>query len=253
MPRRLGQHFLKDPSVEKLLRTVGPRADETFLEIGAGRGALTFPLAARAARVVAVELDPPLVEHLRRHAPANVDVVAGDALAVDLAALLPQGGRLVGNLPYYVSSPLLRRVLDLRGRARDGHFMLQEEVADRVAAAPGSKAYGILSVLYGLWTDVDVPLRFPAGAFSPPPQVGSALLRVRFRDAPRAPVADLPAFEALVRQAFAQRRKTLENNLQDSYPNLNHHLRLLNLAGSRRAETLSVGEFAELSRALRDD
>ena len=221
-----------------------------FLEIGAGKGALTLPLAARAGRVVAVELDARLASRLRERAPANLEVLEGDALAMDLRALVPAGSRLAGNLPYAISSPLLRRFLELRTHSRDLHVMLQEEVAARVAAAPGSRVYGILSVFYALWADVDVPLRFPPGAFDPPPKVGSAVLRARFLAKPRAEVGDPLAFQRLVRQAFARRRRTLENNLQDSYPNLKHHLSLLNLAGTRRAETLSVGEFAELSRAL---
>ncbi len=250
MPRRLGQHFLRAPSVERLLRAIAPLPDDVFLEIGPGRGALTLPLAARSRRVVAVEIDAALADRLRERAPANLEVVLGDALALDLAALVPPGSRVAGNLPYYISSPLLRRVLDLRGRVRDAHLMLQEEVARRVAASPGSRDYGILSVLFALWTECEIPLRFPPGSFDPPPKVASALLRARFRPDPAVDIGDPLAFERLVQRAFSQRRKTLENNLRDSYPNLNQHLRLLNLAGSRRAETLSVGEFAKLARAL---
>jgi 16S rRNA (adenine1518-N6/adenine1519-N6)-dimethyltransferase len=250
MPRRLGQHFLRPASVERLLGVVAPRPDDVFLEIGPGRGALTLPLAARAARVVAVELDARLAEGLEAQAPPNVQVVRGDALKVDLGALVPRGARLVGNLPYYVSSPLLRRALELRGHARDAHLMVQYEVARRVVAPPGSKEYGVLSVFFGLWADVDAPLRFPPGAFLPPPKVDSALLRVRFLSEPRAEVADPRSFEALVLRAFARRRRTLENNLQDSYLNLKQHLRLLDIEGSRRAETLSVVEFARLASAL---
>jgi 16S rRNA (adenine1518-N6/adenine1519-N6)-dimethyltransferase len=251
MPRRLGQHFLKAPSVERLLRIVAPRSEEVFLEIGPGEGALTRPLAERAERVVAVELDGRLARTLRATAPPNVEVVEGDALKMDLHALVPPASRLVGNLPYYVSSPLLRRILDLHDRVRDAHVMLQEEVAQRVASPPGSRAYGILSILYALWADVDIPLRFPPGAFRPAPRVSSALLRARFLQTPRAEVEDLPAFEGLLKQAFARRRRTLENNLQDSYPKLKQYLRFLNLEGSRRAETLSVVEFVALWRVLK--
>jgi 16S rRNA (adenine1518-N6/adenine1519-N6)-dimethyltransferase len=251
VPRRLGQHFLRPASVERLLATIAPRPDETFLEIGPGAGALTFPLARAAGRVVAVELDGALAARLRERAPANLTVVHGDALREDLAALVPPGSRLAGNLPYYVSSPLLRRFLALRDHVRDAHVMLQEEVARRGAAPPGSKEYGILSVLYALWAEVDIPLRFGPGAFVPPPKVSSALLRARFRAVPSAEVTDLEAFERVVLAAFGRRRRTLENNLRDSYPNLKENLRLLNIEGSRRAETLSVVEFARLSRALR--
>ena len=250
MARRLGQHFLRPASVQRLLATIAPRAHETFLEIGPGAGALTLPLAATAERVVAVEIDRPLADRLRARAPGNVEIVTGDALAVDLAALVPRGARLAGNLPYYVSSPLLRRFLALRDHVRDLHVMLQEEVAERVASPPGSRDYGILSVLYALWAEVDIPLRFGPGAFAPPPKVSSAVLRARFLPGPRAEVPDLERFESLLNAAFARRRRTLENNLRDSYPNLKEHLRLLNIEGSRRAETLSVGEFARLARAL---
>jgi 16S rRNA (adenine1518-N6/adenine1519-N6)-dimethyltransferase len=250
MPRRLGQHFLRPASVERLLRVIDPRPDEVFLEIGPGGGALTLPLAARARGVIAVELDAALAARLRARAPANVQILTGDALRVDLEALAPVGSRLVGNLPYYVSSPLLRRFLDLRPRLRDVHVMLQDEVARRVASPPGSREYGILSVLFALWADTDIPLRFPPGAFQPPPKVDSAILRARFRTTPRAEVDDPAAFERLVQAAFTRRRRTLENNLQDSYANLKEHLRLLKIEGRRRAETLSVVEFAALANAV---
>jgi 16S rRNA (adenine1518-N6/adenine1519-N6)-dimethyltransferase len=251
MPRRLGQHFLRPASVEKLLRVIAPVPDDVFLEIGPGRGALTLPLARHAARVVAVEIDAQLADRLREQAPANVEIVTADALATDLRALVPEGSRLVGNLPYYVSSPLLRRFLTLRGHVRDLHVMLQEEVARRIASPPGSRECGILSVLYAVWCDVDVAARFPPGSFVPPPKVSSALLRARFLDQPRADVPDLEAFERFVQQAFAHRRRTLENNLKDSYPNLKEYLRFLNLGGSRRAETLSVVDLARLWAAVR--
>jgi 16S rRNA (adenine1518-N6/adenine1519-N6)-dimethyltransferase len=251
MPRRLGQHFLRPASVERLLEVIDPRPEEVFFEIGPGAGALTGPLADRASRVVAVEIDAALARRVTATAAPNVEIVQGDALEMDLHSLVPAGSRVVGNLPYYVSSPLLRRILDLRDRVRDAHVMLQEEVARRIASPPGSRRYGILSVLFALWADVDVPLQFPPGAFRPPPRVSSALLRVRFRKEPRADVPDLQSFERLLQQAFARRRRTLENNLQDSYPKLKDHLRFLNLEGSRRAETLSVVEFAALWRALK--
>jgi 16S rRNA (adenine1518-N6/adenine1519-N6)-dimethyltransferase len=250
MARRLGQHFLRAPSVERLLRTVAPAPDDVFLEIGPGKGALTLPLAARCRRVVAVEVDEELAAALRDRAPANLQVVHGDALAVDLAGLVPAGSRVAGNLPYSISSPLLRRILTLKDRVRDAHVMLQDEVARRVASPPGSKEYGLLSVLVGLWADIDIPLRFPAGAFVPPQKVASALLRIRFRPEPKADAGPMDAFERLVGAAFSKRRKTLENNLQVIYPNLKDHLRLLNLTGSRRAETLSVVEFAHLAKSL---
>jgi 16S rRNA (adenine1518-N6/adenine1519-N6)-dimethyltransferase len=199
---------------------------------------------------VAVELDARLAERLAARARDNVRIVAGDALKLDLGALVPPGSRVAANLPYYISSPLLRRLLELRGRVRDMHLMLQDEVARRVASPPGCRDYGLLSIYYALYAEVGVVLRFGPEAFLPPPRVASAVLRVRFLDRPRAQVDDWPAFERLVQTAFRHRRRTLENNLQDSYANLKENLRLLNIAGSRRAETLSVGEFARLSSVL---
>jgi 16S rRNA (adenine1518-N6/adenine1519-N6)-dimethyltransferase len=250
MGRRLGQHFLRAPSVERLLRTVAPAADDVFLEIGPGKGALTLPLAGRCRRVVAVEVDAKLAEGLAARAPANVQVVQADALTADLRGLVPAGARVAGNLPYHISSPLLRRILTLKDHVRDAHVMLQDEVARRTAGHPNSKEYGILSVLIGLWADVDIPLRFGPGAFLPPPKVRSALLRIRFREKPRADAGSTEGFERLVEAAFAKRRKTLANNLQAVYPHLEGALGSLNLAGTRRAESLSVVEFARLAKSL---
>ena len=253
MPRRLGQHFLRPESVGELLQSIAPAAGDVFLEIGPGKGALTLPLAARCARVVAVEIDESLARRLRATAPPNVEIVTQDALTADLRGLVPEGARLAGNLPYYVSSPLLRLFLDLHDHVSDLHVMLQEEVARRVASPPGSKEYGILSVLYALWADTDLAGRFPPGCFSPPPGVTSALLRARFRSAPRAEVDDLGGFESFLQRAFAHRRRTLENNLKDSYPHLKEYFRFLNVEGSRRAETLSVVEFAAIWEAVRSN
>ena len=250
MPRRLGQHFLRREAALRLVDAIAPRESDVFLEIGPGEGALTLPLAARCRQLVAVELDARLAERLRARAPENVRIVQGDALRVALGSLVPEGARLAANLPYYISSPLLRRFLDLRGRVGDLHVMLQEEVARRIASPPGSKEYGILSVLFALFADVEIVMRLPPRAFSPPPKVSSAVLRIRFRESAHAEVADVEDFERFLQTAFKRRRRTLENNLQDSYANLKENLRLLNIAGSRRAETLSVGDFARLYTVL---
>lgn len=249
MPRRLGQHFLRPESVDRILAVIAPSSGDCFLEIGPGQGALTLPLARKAGSVVAIEIDSGLARSLRARAPQNVTIVGGDALATDLAALVPRGARLVGNLPYYISSPLLRRFLELAEHLRDMHVMLQDEVAQRVASPPGSRDYGILSVLYALFTVPVIPLRFPPDAFSPPPKVHSAILRAQF-GSPKEDVPPLDEFERFVQKAFTRRRRTLENNLQDSYANLKEHLRFLDIEGSRRPETLSVVEFVRLYRVL---
>lgn len=252
MPRRLGQHFLRPGGVARLISAIAPRPDETFLEIGPGNGALSLPLAERAGRVVAVEIDAALVERLRSRPHPRLEIVHSDALKADLARLVPPGSRLVGNLPYYISSPLLRRALALRDHFFDMQFMVQEEVARRVASPPGSKDYGILSVLFAAWAEVDVSLEFSPADFTPPPRVRSALLRARFRPHPEVQIANPAALERLVLLGFGRRRRTLENNLRDSYANLKENLRLLKIEGSRRAETLSVVEFAELAARWRE-
>lgn len=254
MPARLGQHFLKPARAAELLDLVAPRATETFLEIGPGGGALTFDLARRCSRLVAVELDRALAarlgERAAREGLANVTIVAKDALDVDFRDLVPPGSRLVGNLPYAVSSPLLRRFLDARALFADAHLMLQREVAERVASPPGSKDYGVLSVLYALWADVSIVQRLGPDDFSPPPRVDSAVIRVKFLETPRVPVRDPQAFANLVRTAFARRRRTVANNLRLSYPDFKHYLRSAGITEVRRAETLTVAEFARLAEAL---
>jgi len=244
MPRRLGQHFLRPDSVEDLLRVISPAAGDVFLEIGPGTGALTLPLAERCARVVAVEIDEALARRLRATAPPNVEIVTHDALTADLQRLVPEGARLAGNLPYYVSSPLLRLFLGLHGHLRDLHVMLQEEVARRVASPPGSKEYGILSVLYALWTDTDIAARFPPGAFSPPPKVDSAVVRMQPLPLPPGPPPDL--LPELVTVAFSQRRKLLRHTLG----------RWMAAEGidapfdlQRRAEEVPVAEYLALASA----
>jgi 16S rRNA (adenine1518-N6/adenine1519-N6)-dimethyltransferase len=241
---------MRPAAVERLLRVIAPRSGESFVEIGAGRGALTLPLAERVDRLVAVEVDTALAEWLKKQVPGNVEIVAANALEVELDEFVEPHGRIVGNLPYFIASPLLRRLARLHSRARDVHVVVQDEVARRVASPPGSRQYGILSVVLGLWAELDIPLRFGPGSFRPPPRVQSALLRVRFREEPQVGVSDLDAFERFVTTSFARRRRTLENNLQDSYPNLKEYLRFLNIGYGRRAETLSVVEFGRLFAAL---
>jgi 16S rRNA (adenine1518-N6/adenine1519-N6)-dimethyltransferase len=257
--KRFGQHFLEPAWVEKLIAAVSPAANETFLEIGPGRGALTRALAPKVARIVAVEIDRDLAAALPSHVPANVHVITADFLTVDLAGLLReevQPVRVVGNLPYNVSSPILFRLLaaaDHGRRFRDATVMLQKEVADRILAAAGAEGYGTLAVQVGLLADVDRLLTLPPGAFRPPPRVTSAVVRLRFR-APAADVGDPAAFERVVRGVFLQRRKTLLNALKPVAESFGRSAsQVLEQAGldpSRRPETLDVHEMARLARAV---
>lgn len=250
MPRPFGQHFLRHEPAHDLVEFIDPRPDHTFLEIGPGALAITSLLAARCKAVVAIEIDRRLADEMRGHVPSNVTIIQGDALEMDYRALVPRGSRLAGNLPYAISSPLLRRFLDHRDHFTDAHLMLQKEVAERIASPPGSKAYGILSVFYALWADVSIVQRLKPRDFSPPPRVDSAVIRCRFLEGPRYPVRDHKALEALVRLSFTQRRRTIENNLRLRYPDLKHYFRLAGISEVRRAETLTVAEFARLAEVL---
>jgi 16S rRNA (adenine1518-N6/adenine1519-N6)-dimethyltransferase len=233
--------------------------EDTFLEIGAGRGALTRPLAARVRDVIAVEIDRDLAARLPAEVPSNVRVVPADFLDVELDDLLqhtPLPARVVGNLPYNASSPILFKLLDAAcdgRRFRDATLMLQKEVVDRLVAQPGTAEYGTLAVQVALVADVHRLLTLPPGAFRPPPKVTSAVVRLRFRP-PTADVGDRATFERIVRGMFLQRRKTLGNALKpvasalgQTAPEL---LERAGLDGSKRPQALTVAEIARLSRAV---
>jgi 16S rRNA (adenine1518-N6/adenine1519-N6)-dimethyltransferase len=217
--KRFGQHFLERAWADKLVASLEVAPDDLFVEIGPGLGALTRPLAATGVAIRAIEVDRDLAAALAEWAPPNVSLVVGDFLALDDAGVLPAGGgtiRVVGNLPYNLSSPILFRILALAratGRVRDAVVMLQREVADRVLAAPGGGDYGPLAVMLGLFADRSRVLSLPPGAFRPPPQVHSAVVRLAFRPPP-VPVARFDPVDRLVRTAFQQRRKTLANALR---------------------------------------
>lgn len=261
--RRFGQHFLEAPWVAKLIDEVAPQPDDTFLEIGPGRGVLTLPLAERAGRVIAVEIDRDLVAHLAPRLPSNVSLVAADFLEADLVPLLkavpagPERGerrpiRIVGNLPYNVASPILFRLLDLQAQlpCADATLMLQREVADRLAAKPGTSDYGVLSVLVQLHASVTKLLTLPPGAFRPAPAVTSAVVRLAFHP-PQEPLRDPAGFERLVRSIFTQRRKTLMNALRgfaSGTPlSAKAALAMSDLDPKRRPQTLEITELARLA------
>jgi 16S rRNA (adenine1518-N6/adenine1519-N6)-dimethyltransferase len=259
--KRFGQHFLEPAWVAKVLHAIAPQPDETFLEIGPGRGELTLPLAARARRVVAFEIDRDLVRLLRASAPPNLVIVEGDFLHTSddsLRSLLDGAGalRIAGNLPYNVASPILFKLAKLADAgltATDGIVMLQREVADRLAAAPGTRDYGLLSVLIGRRAAVERLLALPPGAFRPPPKVRSALMRLTFH-APDPPASNEASFEQVVKSVFTHRRKTLKNALAASPGTqtlaLPEILARAGLDGRRRPETLSIEELVLLSNYL---
>lgn len=262
--RALGQHFLRDRSVaDRIVELVAPSARDLIVEIGPGRGALTEALAARGGRLLALEIDAALAETLReRFAESRrVEIRQADARYFDYAglrALAPDPvGRVlvVGNLPYSVGKPILAALVEASPAIDEMALMLQKEVAERVAAEPGGKTYGALSVLTQVACAVRLAFTVPPGAFSPPPQVESAVLYLRPHREPPVPVADPARFATVVRAAFSQRRKSLANSLAAGLALGSERARRLIEAASidpgRRAETLSLAEFARLAaRAL---
>jgi 16S rRNA (adenine1518-N6/adenine1519-N6)-dimethyltransferase len=245
--KRFGQHFLADEAiVDAIVEAVDPRPGDTLVEIGPGLGALTAPLLARARRLVAIELDRDLAARLRGR--AGLELIEGDALAVDYVGLAQRLGaplRIVGNLPYNISTPILFRLLDAADRVRDQHAMLQREVVERMVAEPASKAYGRLSVMLQWRYEMERLLDVPPSAFDPPPQVDSAVVRMW----PRAGIdASLRAtLEALVACAFSQRRKLLRHTLGRW---LEARQAAVAFDLRRRAEEVPVPEYVALAAAL---
>lgn len=258
--KRFGQHFLQPAWADKLVAAIAPASGDTFLEIGPGRGVLTRSLAERAARVIAIEIDRDLAASLQQSAPPNVAVVTGDVLDVDLARVLEEHApagfvRVAGNLPYYISSPILFRLLDLHratGRLADATLMLQREVVDRLTAQPGTGEYGVLTVLVRLHADVEHRLTLPPGAFRPAPKVWSAVVTVRFRETEPV-LADPHRFERMLKALFSARRKTLLNGVKPLVAPGRSPRDVLQAAGidpQRRPETLDVRELAALHEVL---
>lgn len=248
--KRFGQHFLHDPAaIERIIAAIAPAPGERLLEIGPGEGALTFPLLARGARLTVIELDRDLAARLESHPAAGdqLQVVRGDALKVPLDALAVPGERLrlVGNLPYNVSTPLLFRFLAQMPVIRDMHFMLQREVVERMAAGPGSKTYGRLSVMLAVACRVEPLFDIGPGAFRPPPKVWSSVVRLEPWREPPFPVPDPARFAEVVRRAFGQRRKTLRNALSGLVDE--DQIRAAGCDPGARAETLPPEAFARLA------
>lgn len=214
----LGQHFLRNRAVlDRIVGVVDPRPGDFILEIGAGQGALTFRLAARGAMIAAVEKDSRLVPGLQAEAPPNVRVIGADILRLDFRDLVPEAARgsakVAGNLPYAISSPLLFKVLDGEALFSSAVFLIQKEVAERLCARPGSKAFAPLAILLQDVFDPKLEFTVAPGSFAPPPRVDSALVSLRRRETPVLGLARDPGFREFLRRAFGQRRKKLRNNL----------------------------------------
>jgi 16S rRNA (adenine1518-N6/adenine1519-N6)-dimethyltransferase len=259
--RRFGQHFLEPVWAARLVEAIDPAPDDVFVEIGAGTGALTQPLARRPRSVVAIEVDRRLVSLLRGAAWDHVQVLEADFLRVSAEQLrqnLPPGctARVIGNLPYNVASPILFQLLRIRTEGlafRDATLMLQREVADRLLAHPGTKDYGVLTILVGTRARVRRLLDLPPGAFRPVPAVHSTVVQLAFHE-PDPPTAGTPEFEAMVKAVFTRRRKTLLNALRGYPPaedlGTGAILMAAGVDGGRRPETLTAAEFGRVTEAL---
>lgn len=260
MGRRLGQHFLFDPAIlDRIVDALEPSSDDVVLEIGAGRGTLTRRLGPRVARVVAIETDAELADGLRYDSdlPGSVSVVRGDALTLDWHHLVAEAGagrfKVVGNIPYYITSPLIERALR-PPLPTVVVFLVQREVADRLAAVPGSKAFGALTVGVAAIAGVERLFRVPAGAFRPPPRVDSALVRLVPREQPLIAAERHPTFRRFVQALFSRRRKQLANTIRSlSGLDRDRTVALLNDLGipqATRPEDVPVADIVRLFNLL---
>ncbi len=253
--KRLGQNFLIDPNiVRKIVALAEIPPNDRVLEIGPGRGVLTEVLCKTAGHVTAVEIDPRLHDYLaeRQAEFPNLTLVLDDALVYPVESL-PVGTIVVANLPYYISTPLLFRLLDQRDRFPRLVLMLQNEVADRLVAKPGSSDYGVLSVMAQYAAEITKAFRVSAQCFRPRPDVGSAVVLLRTRERRELSPAEEPKFAALVKAAFAHRRKTLVNSLKDEgydQVRIAGALERLTLSPSVRAEVLSLEQLIQLTRGM---
>jgi len=261
--KRLGQHFLRDRrAVARIIAAASVGKEEKILEIGAGTGVLTIPLARAAEQVVAVEKDPRLVDHLRsklaRAGIDNVVLINEDILRLDLEPIWPaEASRLkvIGNLPYNISTPLLERLMANRHRLSRAVLMFQAELAKRLIGTPGTKAYGAMSVLVQYHACITPILKVPRTAFYPSPKVDSMVLELDFERSYPRKTENEENFRQIVKASFAHRRKTLLNSLRTSIPALSDHaivnaLKRCNMDPRQRAESYGIDDFLCLSAAL---
>lgn len=249
--KRFGQHFLTDPGViDAIIRAVHPTEDDVIVEIGPGQGAITDALARNAGHLHAIELDRDLVVRLRRKYADNprVTVHEADALEFDFTKL-GKGIRIVGNLPYNISTPLLFHLLRYREHILDMHFMLQKEVVDRMAAEPGSKAYGRLGIMLGCYLHIESLFDVDRASFDPPPEVTSAVVRLDPLSPGTFDIEDQAGLSTLVATAFMQRRKTLRNALKKEVAASDFEA--IGIDASLRPEQIPIADYVRLSNHLR--
>lgn len=261
--KRLGQSFLQDSNIiDKIIDLAGIKDNETVVEIGAGLGIMTGRIAKKAGRVLALDIDPHMIEILKSSLAGltNVEVIHTDILNYDFseaaARYAVKAMKVIGNVPYYISTPILFHLLHYKEFIGSVILMLQKEVADRIAAEPGTKEYGIPSVIVSMYAEVLHSFVVPAGCFYPKPKVTSSVLKMQIRERPLIELSSDSFFYSVVRSSFAQRRKTILNNLKRARlpgiceDNIIKALIDADIDGGRRGETLSAAEFGMLSNAL---
>ena len=256
--KSLGQNFLADENVaSRIVRSASLTRDDAVVEIGPGQGALTRELAEKAGSVTAIELDERLAGHLKENLGGlpNLQVVSGDALAFPYESL-PGKVKVVANLPYYISTPIITKLLGAHDKISSMILMLQKEVAQRITASPGGRDYGYMSVMVQFYAEAEMLFSVPKEAFRPVPKVDSAVVRLNLRKAPED-VSDAVFFERVVSASFSKRRKMLRNSLKNSsvippdrFDSLMERLLVSGIDPSRRAETFSLSEFVLMTEIL---
>ncbi len=250
--KRFGQHFLHDRNViDRILRAIDPQPGQNLLEIGPGQGALTYPLLQRCDRLIAIELDRDLVPILEQHAAGlgQLEVINADILKFELRSIATREKfRLVGNLPYNISTPLMFHLLESSRLIEDMHFMVQKEVAQRIVAGAGDASYGRLSVMLQFHCNCQYLFDVAPGCFKPPPKVDSAVIRLIPLENPAQNIDDYARFSSIVQSAFSQRRKTISNSLKSILDR--ETIKACGIDPGLRAENLDIADFAKLSRAL---
>jgi len=258
----LGQHFLHEKKIrQKIVEAIEPQPDDLIVEIGPGQGALTYPLAARAGKVLVIEKDYSLVQLLEKNKPSNLEIISGDVLRLDLKSLIiahrgsARRVKLAGNLPYHISTQILFVLLELKEVIERAVFLFQKEVAERITSGPGRKKYSPLSILLQNHFDCRLLFQVRPGAFSPPPKVDSACLLFLKREFPLYfPASDQDEFFQFLKSCFGQRRKTLSRNLEGFGYDREKVLEALSRLGQEeriRAEELSQDKLYQLFEWLR--
>ena len=257
--KRFGQNFLVDKNCAlKIVDLASLDPSDVVLEIGPGQGAITRLLADKGCKVFALEIDRDLARFLREEFRSinNVNIIEGDALKFDFANLIEEGGnklKVIANLPYNVATPILFRLLEMRGCIDKMVLMFQKEVAQRIVSPPDCKSYGALSIFPQLYSDITIELTLPPSVFRPAPKIDSQVLLFQTLDRPRFEVADEKLLKGIISTAFSQRRKKLSNTLKSFFPErekLEESFSSVSIDPSRRAETLSVEEFCKLSNIV---